>query len=41
MITHYDVNGIESSYTMRPEFDLFSNLGFISDEDVKGDYIYF
>ena len=39
MFTHYDNNGIESSYTMRPQFDLFSNLGFLPDQDVKGIFL--
>ena len=38
MFTQYDTHGIEVSYTMRPEFDLFSNLGFLGESDAKGTY---
>ena len=36
MITNYDYNGVEASYSMKPAFNLFSNLGFMSETDAKG-----
>ena len=41
MLTNYDYNGVEASYTMKPAFNLFSNLGFMSESDAKGNFLDF
>ena len=38
MVTHTDSDGIETAYSMRPEVNLYGQLGHLAPDDPKGIY---